>query len=106
MNAALLKRFFCRIAALFFLASPGITWSVVEDFNDALTSDWLLFGSATHSSPNGWIQLTSDTGYLVGAVFYNQPFNTASFEAEFDVYCGSYEGADGLVFAFVSLDYS
>jgi len=80
--------------------SPA-TWSVVEDFNDALSSEWVFFGSATHDLADGRIALTADAGDQAGAVFHNRALTTTSFTAEFDVYCGGSDGGDGLVLAFV-----
>jgi hypothetical protein len=90
-----------------FLFALGVSWAAVcvtEDFNTSLDpSDWRLYGSATHflSKNGGYIQLTPDENDQVSSIFYLKPINTGHFTATFDVYLGSHDGADGVVFAFV-----
>lgn len=87
--------------------SPCTGCSVVEDFEEPLwwhPNEWLFFGSAEQDLlSQGRIVLTHSLKSEAGSVLYNKPFNTARFEAEFDLYLGrnDADGADGMTFAWV-----
>jgi hypothetical protein len=87
--------------ALPLLAVYQAAWPIVEDFGGSLSADWTLYGNAKHDTANGWIRLTSDSPYEAGSVFYNQPFDIGTLKAQFDIYMGDHDGADGIVFELV-----
>ncbi len=88
---------------LMFAVSSAVV-CVTQDFDKTFDpSEWMPYGDATHflSKTGGYIVLTPDENDKVGSIFYLKPINTAHFTANFDVYLGNHNGADGLVFAFV-----
>jgi hypothetical protein len=104
MSAIVSKRFLGLFTIAFLVMVPYAAWATGWDFTE-MPADWTMYGNALHDSGNGWIQLTSDAaaGYEAGAVFYNVPMNTATWKAEFDIYCGANDGgADGATFAWVT----
>ena len=102
MSAIVRKNLVGLLAIAFVVMAPYAAWSQQWDFTE-MPADWTLYGDATHDAGNGWIQLTPNSGDQFSSAFYNVPSNTATWKAEFDIYCGANDGgADGATFAWVT----
>jgi len=104
MKAISIRRILGLMGLFFGLWVCCVARCVTQHFDKAPDpSEWQMYGDATHRMGKdwGWIQLTADTTNQVASIFYLKPISTAHFTAQFDVYLGNHNGADGLVFAFV-----
>jgi hypothetical protein len=77
--------------------------SIGSDFDDAVSSDFSLNGSATQEwdGKDGYIVLTEAAANQSGSMFWSLPLTTATFTATFTVEIGGGSGADGMVFVFL-----
>ncbi len=65
-------------------------------------ANWQFFGNASFDDTAGILELTAAVNDQVGAAWMNDPIDCSEFLAKFKVYIGDGDGADGMVFGWVT----
>ncbi|HFC97253.1 MAG TPA: hypothetical protein ENJ40_02180 [Thermosulfurimonas dismutans] len=79
-------------------------FTIVDDFDTDPSSRWSLNGDADWTGYR--LVLTPAISNKRGSIWYRQSFDLSRYsrlEAEFDIYLGYYDGADGITFALIDV---
>jgi hypothetical protein len=78
---------------------------IYEDYLSSPTGS--LAGSATYDATNKWVQLTPNSGGLLGYLYYTKvPTNPTGFYAKFYLWAGGGNGADAIWLGAYDTDYT